>query len=100
MFGTIRYQITTNTAGAALALTDDHNVVHFSSNAGGAVLMTNASVATGQRIVLTMTAFDTDAYTLVVQGGTLTFDAADETAEVYYDGTVFRVLSLNGATVV
>lgn len=95
LFGTIRYSIFVNAPGAALELTDEMNIVHLSSNAGGPVVITKGNMATGQRIVLTMTAFDTDAYTLSVAGGTLTLTSANAVAELYFDGTDCRVLSVN-----
>ena len=92
--------VRTNAAGAALAIGATDRCILFSSNAGGAVAMSSTGAFAGQRVVLVMTAFDTDAYTLAVDGGALTFNAAGETAEIVYDGTAWRDISLNGATVV
>ena len=89
----------TNAGGAALALLTSDSCVLFSSINTGAIVISE-TLADGQICALHMTAFDTDDYTMVVEGGTLTFNAADESALVQHDGTTVRVLSLNGATVV
>jgi hypothetical protein len=59
----------------------------------------------GQRLLLKMTAQATGTFTMASvdnagASGTLTFNAAGETAEIFYDGTTVHVLYLNGATVV
>jgi hypothetical protein len=98
-FGAVR---TVAADGAvALVAADAFGVVHFSSTSGGSpVVMTRSTLTAGRPVILTMTAFDTNAYTMAVDTGTLTFNAADESATVYWDGTAMRVAALNGATVV
>lgn len=89
-------------AGENVTLTpaDHGRTVTFSSDAGGAATIAVGTLPAGGRVILQMSTFNTDAYTATVSGGTLTFNATGELAEVYYDGTDLIVLSLAGATVV
>ena len=89
----------TNTAGAACAIGPTDFYVGVSSNAGGAVVISE-TMADGQLALIEMTAFDTDAYTMEVGGGTLTFNAVDESALIFHNGIEVIVVSLSGATIV
>lgn len=90
----------TNTADATLAITEDDAYILISSAGGSAPGTTTTSMRAGQRCLIQMTAFNTNAYTVAVDEGALTFNAADESAEIVYDGTAVRVVSLRGATIV
>lgn len=91
-------------ADGDLVIGPDDSCILISSAGGAAPAATTSSPRSGQIVALHMTAFNTNAYTMTVENGgatgTLTFNAADESALIQYDGTAWRVLSLNGATVV
>jgi len=83
----------------ALAAADALGLVLFSTTGAGDVTITRSTLTVGKLVTLCMTAFTTGIYELVCAEGTLTFNAADECATVFWDGTDMRVASLNGATV-
>lgn len=89
----------TNAAGAACAIGPTDFYVGISSNGGGAVVISE-TMADGQLALIEMTAFNTDAYTMTVGGGTLTFNAVDESALIFHNGTEVIVVALSGATIV
>lgn len=95
----VRLPRRTNAAGAACAIGPTDFYVGISSNGGGAVVISE-TMSDGQLAVIEMTAFNTDAYTMVVGGGTLTFNAVDEKALIFHNGTEVIVLGLVGATIV
>lgn len=81
-----------------LAVTD--RFIQLSSAAGAAKAVTMTSTYPGHRIVLNMLVRTLGSYTLAISEGTLTLDATAEVAEIYFDGTIWRSLSLLGATIV
>ena len=88
-----------NAAGAACAITPTDWFVNVSSNGGGPIVISH-TMSAGQSVRIGMSAFDTDAYTMAVVGGTLTLNAVGEAATVMYDGTNVWVTALGTATVV
>lgn len=74
-------------------------VVNLNSTTGAKVISTATRVRAGTRVVLYAGTLSGGSYTLVVTGGTLTIDAANETAEVFYDGSAWKVMYLRGATI-
>ena len=80
---------------------EDADGTVFMSSAGGAAgTLSDGGMLDGQKVTLVMTAFNTNSYTLAVSGGTLTFDAANESATIVSDGTTLFVTCLQGATIV
>lgn len=89
------------TAGdnVTLGVADNRRAVHFSSDGGGAATIAAGTLPAGGWTILVMTTFDTDAYTIAVTGGTLTFNATGEAAILYNTGAAL-VAFLAGATIV
>lgn len=91
--------VRTATADAAVVIANtDHYVLISTTGAG-----TNAITETmddGQVVHISMTAQATGTYEMTVNEGTLTFNAADESATIIHDGTDVRVMALRGATIV
>lgn len=90
--------VAADTATIAVANTD--HLILFSTTGAGSNTIDFTAMDDGQVVYLVMTAQSTGTYTGTVDGGTLTFNAADEAAVVINDGTAIRVMSLQGATVV
>lgn len=91
----------TPAADAAAAILSTTTRIVCSTASGANTAISTTSSYDGQRISLQMTAAaGGGSYTLAVTGGTLTLNAANETALVERIGAAWVVLSLNGATVV
>jgi hypothetical protein len=88
-----------NPAGDNVVISATDRAVHFSSDGGGAATIDATAMLAGHAVWLVMTAFNTDSYTIAVQGGTLTFNAAGEAALLYKAGATLHAL-LAGATIV
>lgn len=88
-----------NPAGDNVVISATDRAVHFSSDGGGAATIDATAMLAGHAVWLVMTAFDTDSYTIAVQGGDLTFNAAGEAALLYKAGATLHAL-LAGATIV
>lgn len=97
---TVNKAVRTLTADATLAIGPTDGIILISSAGGSAPGATTETMADGQEVTIAMTAFNTNAYTVTVDEGTLTFNAADECATVFHDGTALRVKCLRGATIV
>ena len=86
----------------ALALTSAMDAVYLDGSTSGAKAITTASSTAGQVVSIFLAAASGGSYTLAVDGGTLTFDAALEFARIQRnqanDGWV--AIDLIGATVV
>lgn len=81
------------------------SVIELLASASGAkVILTDTSgdnaVALGQVVTFFLTARSGGSYTLALSTGTLTFDAALESATVVRTSLGWNVVALNGATVV
>lgn len=78
--------------------------VTLNSTAAAKAILTDIAgsdaVLDGQQVFIVATTLSGGSYTLVVDEGTLTFDAVDEAALVERTGSVWRVVSLRGATIV
>lgn len=91
--GLIFGDVNTYASSGAIAVTD--TAAHLNGNAG-ALAMTLADGTEGQRIILkcvdgTNNCVVTPAH--LGDGSTLTFDAANEKAELYFDGTNWQILT-------
>jgi hypothetical protein len=76
-----------------LAAADGMTVVTISSTAGaGTRTITRGTLPVGVPVMVVMTAYDTNAYTAAVQGGTVTFNAVGEAGIFVYDGTALRFI--------
>lgn len=79
------------------------DIIQLTTTSGGSGnTVSNGSMIPGKLYTVVMVAHDTNDYTatVVASGGTtLTFNAANETAVLVFDGTSLRVVSLLGATV-
>jgi len=85
-----------NTVDTAVVLdaADAGTVVTISSTAGaGTRTITVGTLPVGAMVMIVMTAFDTNAYTAAVQGGTVTFDAVGEAGLFFSDGTALRFIA-------
>lgn len=83
----------------------DDGVIELLASASGAkVILTDTSgdnaVDLGQEVVFFLAARSGGSYTLALSTGTLTFDAALETARVVRTSLGWNVVALNGATIV
>lgn len=90
-----------NTVDTAVVLdaADNHTEVTFSSTAGaGTRTITRGTLPVGGFVFVRMTAYNTNAYTAAVLGGTVTFDAAAERAILMWNGTNLVHYALVGAT--
>lgn len=88
-------------ADGAVAILSTTTRIVVSTASGATTAISTTSSYDGQRISLQMTAdAGGGSYTLAVTGGTLTLNAANETALVERIGSAWVVLSLNGATIV
>lgn len=89
-------------ANVVPAITDVHDrLVLLNSSDAIAKAITTTTAREGQRLSIFLIArSSTGTYTLAVTGGTLTFDAANEHALVERVNGAWKVLSLNGATIV
>ena len=75
------------------------SVLEFQKTANTTTAITMTATHAGHFVVLKMLVGDADSvYTAAVAGGTITFNAAEEAAGVYYDGTEWRHAWLTGAT--
>ena len=84
----------------ALTLAATDRFVLISAVEGGTIAATMTDTHAGHEVTIFMTAGDeTHNYTAAVESGTITFNAPDETATVWYDGTNWRLKSLQGATI-
>lgn len=90
-----------NAAGDNVVIATTDRAILFSSDGGGAATIDASAMLDGQSVWLTMSTFDTDAYTCANVNGatTLTFNATGETALLYFDGTLLHAF-LAGATLV
>lgn len=91
----------TNTVDTAVVLdaADALTEVTISSTAGaGTRTITRGTLPRGVPVFVRMTAFDTNAYTAAVLGGTVTFNAVAELAMFYWNGTNLVHVALVGAT--
>lgn len=89
------------TADQNVVLTDADHLVTFSTTGAGSRTISATALTPGKVIHLAMTAQSTGTYTCTVDEGTLTFDAADESATVIaITASTFRVICLRGATIV
>lgn len=90
-----------NVAGDNVVIATTDRAILFSSDGGGAATIDASGMLDGQCVWLTMSTFDTDAYTCANVNGssTLTFNATGETALLYFDGTLLHAF-LAGATLV
>jgi hypothetical protein len=85
-----------NAADTAVVLdaADGMTVVTISSTAGaGTRTITRGTLPVGVPVAVVMTAFDTNAYTAAVQGGTVTFNAVGEAGVFFWDGTALRFIA-------
>lgn len=86
----------------ALAITSEMGTVYLDGSASGTKAITTTSAAKDQIISIFLAAASGGSYTLAVEGGTLTFDAALEFARIQRnaqdDG--WKAIDLIGATVV
>lgn len=74
-------------------------VLEFQKTANTTTAITMTATHAGHQVILKMLTGDADSvYTAAVTGGTITFNAAEEAALVYYDGTEWRHAWLTGAT--
>lgn len=89
-----------NAAGTQAVLTTSDRNVTVESDGGGAQTIDASALLSGQSVKVSMRAFNTDAYTLAVVGGTLTLNAVGETALIYNDGTSLVAFLAGGATIV
>lgn len=91
-------------ADAAVAITGSVLRVQLNSSTGAKSITTDTSgtdaVWDGQVVAIFAPTVSGGSYTLAVDEGTLTFDAADEAAVIQRVGSVWRVRSLRGATIV
>lgn len=88
-------------ANSAVTLAVTDRFIHLTSTDASAKAATMTSTYAGHRIVLNMLSrSSTGTYTFLIDEGTLTLDATAEVAEIYFDGTTWRSLSLLGATIV
>lgn len=90
-----------NVAGDNVVIDPTDRAILFSSDGGGAATIDASGMLDGQSVWLTMSTFNTDAYTCANVNGssTLTFNATGETALLYFDGTLLHAF-LAGATLV
>lgn len=86
-------------ADAAVAILNTTTRIELNSGSGAKSITTTSS-KDGQRISIFAPTVSGGSYTLAVDEGTLTFDAADEAALIERVGSAWRVLSLRGATIV
>lgn len=93
-------EFTSTTNNAAVAITDVLDRIVLPPSTTGAKTITTTSAREGQRISIFAPTVSGGSYTLAVNEGTLTFDAADETALVEYVNAEWRVIALRGATIV
>ena len=87
----------------ALALADTDRTIELTNvTAAGDVTITTASANPGQQVWIKLVAADANGYELAVTGGTLTFNAADESALIVRndDDDAWVVFALFGATIV
>lgn len=81
----------------AIAATD--RIIEIQKTANTTTAITMTATHAGHIVKIKMLTGDADSvYTAAVTGGTVTFNAAEEAAEFYYDGTEWRHLFLTGAT--
>jgi len=86
-------------ADAAFTIAATDQVVEVTGSSGGTIAATMTATHTGHTVIVKMLAGDgTNKYTMAVTGGTVTLDAAEEVAMVYYDGADWRHAFLTGAT--
>lgn len=86
-----------NDGTPAIAATDRVLEIQKTANTTTAITMT--ATHAGHQVIIKMLVGDADSvYTAAVVGGTITFNAANEAALVYYDGTEWRHGWLEGAT--
>lgn len=81
----------------------DKYIILDSTAAGGAKVLTLPTMNAVQQIMIRMNARTAGSYTAAVSGGTLTFDAASESAIIASNpitGLGWQVIALNGATIV
>lgn len=81
----------------------DKYIILDSTATGGAKVLTPPTMNSVQQIMIRMNARTGGSYTMAVTSGTLTFDAAGESAIVASNpitGLGWQVISLNGATIV
>lgn len=92
------------TADQAVEIVGGVTRITLNSTTGAKAITTDTSgsnaVLDGQRVFIVAPTVSGGSYTLVVDEGTLTFDAADEAALIERVGSVWRVISLRGATIV
>ncbi len=94
---------TTVVQDAAYTVKPYDKYIVLDSLAAGAKVLTLPTMNAVQQIMIRMNARVAGSYTAVVTGGTLTFDAAGESAIIASNpitGLGWQVISLNGATIV
>lgn len=86
----------------AVAILDTTNAIYLADSTVGTKVIATTSSYPGQVIPIRLVLNSGGSYTLVVSEGTLTFDAAGESAVVVRNiaDDAWNVLDLNGATIV
>jgi hypothetical protein len=88
-------------ANAAVTLARDDTVVSLSSSDAATKVVTMTATQAGHCItVFLRTRSSTGSYTMVVQDGTITLDAANEGALICYDGTNWQLGCLYGTATI
>ena len=87
----------------ALAIVNTDHMIHLIGSAAGSKAATLTSAVAAQRLKLILAAAGGGDYTIACEypegtPGTLTLNAAGEAPELAYSGTVWVLMSLNGAT--
>jgi uncharacterized Zn-binding protein involved in type VI secretion len=81
------------------AITATDRVIEIQKTANTTTAITMTVTHDGHMVAIKMLTGDADSvYTAAVEGGTVTFNAAEEAAWFYCDGTTWRHLFLTGAT--
>lgn len=89
-------------ANAAVTLAaSDRTILLLDSSDASAKAFTMTPTQAGHRIMVRLVArSSTGSYTAAVSGGAVTFNAANEAAEIVFDGSSWQLVALMGATLV
>jgi len=103
--GEVSYRTVANDGAVDIGRLDAGGVIEIlNSTTGTKSITTDTSganaVALGQEVTIFLTACTGNSYTLALSTGTLTFNAALETAKIVRTSLGWNVVSLNGATIV